>query len=383
MTVFKAYLKIAKKKGWLILLYLAIFFGLTVMSLMSQSFAGETEQSYSARSVPVGVINEDGGAGSQSLIDYIQRTNEVKLLENDTEALQEDLFYRNVAYIVRIPQGFADKCILGGESLKVTTVPGTYYGYYVEQQITNFLNFARVYAAAGFTESEIADAMSEREEAEVTLVDFSGNAGVAPAYSYFYRYLPYLFLSVLGYVMGYILMSVRRGSLPGRMRASAVPGRRQSVEGLAASGLIAIGLWGLCTGIVLFMYWPDFISGGRAPWYILNSFVMLVMALSLAYLLGTFVRTSNVLSGTVNIISLGMCFLCGAFVQIDYLSPAVRKIAQFLPIYWYESVNEILTEYGTVTGDVLSQALGGIGIQLVFAAAFVCVTLVASRERAA
>ena len=56
MAVFKAYLKITKKNGWMILMYLAIFFSLTVMF---QSFAGETEQGYSAQSVPVGVIDED------------------------------------------------------------------------------------------------------------------------------------------------------------------------------------------------------------------------------------------------------------------------------------------------------------------------------------
>ena len=66
------------------------------------------------------------------------------------------------------------------------------------------MNFVRGYAGAGFTEREMADAMSERDSAEVTLADVSGNAGIAPAYSIFYRYLPYLFLSLLGYVMGYI-----------------------------------------------------------------------------------------------------------------------------------------------------------------------------------
>ncbi len=380
MAVFKAYLKIAKKNGWMILLYLALFFSLTVMF---QSFAGETEQSYSAQSVPVGIIDEDGGRMAKSLVDYIGRTNEVKRLSEDEEMLQEDLFYRNVAYIVRIPKDFTERCIFGGEKLRVTTVPGTYSGYYVEQQITNFMNFARGYAGAGFTETEMADVMRERDSAKVTLVDVSGNAGIPLAYSYFYRYLPYLFLSVLGYVMGYILMGVRRGGLPGRMRASAVPIRRQNMEGLTASGLIAVGLWGVCTGAVFFMYGADFLSSGRAHWYLLNSFVMLLMALSLAHLIGTLVKTSNALSGTVNVVSLGMCFLCGAFVQVDYLSPGVRKAAQFLPVYWYESVNEMLTENSAIAGDVLEQVLGGIGIQLVFAAAFVCVTLVISRERTA
>lgn len=378
MTVFKVYLKIAKKNGWMILMYLVIFFGIT---LMFQQFAGEDTQMYTAESVPVGIIDEDGGTVAESLIHYIDRTNQVIMLQNDTESLQEDLFYKNVAYIVRIPRGFMEKCILGDDSLKVTTVPGTYYGYYVEQQITNFLNNARAYAAAGFTGKEISEAMETRKAAEVTLVDFSGNAGKTPAYSFYYRYLPFLFLNVLGYVMGYILMEVRRGNLPKRMRASAVPVRRQNLEGLAASGLLAVVLWAVCMGTAFAVYGSDFLNSGRVPWYLLNSFAMLLMALALSYLIGGFVRTSNALNGIVNVVSLGLCFLCGAFVEMDYLSSGVKKAAQFLPLYWYESVNEILTEHSAVTGDVLAEVVGGIGIQLVFAAAFVCVTLAASRER--
>ena len=133
-----------------------------------------------------------------------------------------------------------------GENLQVTAVPGTYAGYYVEQQIGSFLSFARSCGAAGFTEAEIASAMADREAAEVTLLDLGGNTGETPSYVFFFRYLPYLFLSLLCYVLGYILMGFRRGSLPQRMRASAVPVRRQSMEGLAAAGVIAFALWGIC-----------------------------------------------------------------------------------------------------------------------------------------
>ena len=229
MAVFKAYMRIAKKNMWMILMYLCIFLGVTVMF---QHFAGNETTQYTAQSIPVGIIDEDQGEAAKSLIRYIDRTNEIVYLEDDREALQENLFYRNVEYIVRIPQDFMEKCILGDEKLEVTTVPGTYSGSYVEQQISNFINFARCYGAAGFTEHELSETMAERETAKVEMLDVNGNGGSYPAYAFYYRYLPYLFLCVLCYVMGYILMGFRRGSLPDRMAASAVPARRQSMEGL-------------------------------------------------------------------------------------------------------------------------------------------------------
>ena len=377
MAVFKAYMKIAWKNKWMILLYLGIFFCVTILF---QRFVPEGAEGYTAESVPVGIVDEDGGEAAESLINYIGRTNETILLEDDRESLQEDLFYRNVGYIVRIPEGFMEKCILGEEKVEAVTVPGTYAGYYVDQQVNSYMVYARSYAAAGFTETEIASAMAHRDKAEVTLVDFSGNAGQVPAYTFYYRYLPYLLLSVLGYVMGYILMGFRRGSLPQRMRASAVPERRQSVEGLAASLVIALALWGVSVAVSVVMYRQDIYESGKLIWYLLNSLVMMLTALSLAYLVGTLVKSSNALSGIVNIISLGMCFVCGVFVEISYLSAGVRKAAQFLPVYWYETVNTLLTDHGTVAGSTRTAVLSGIGIQIIFAIAFVCVTLAVTKK---
>ena len=379
MAVFKAYMKIAWKNKWMILLYLGIFFCVTILF---QRFVPEGAEGYTAESVPVGIVDEDGGEAAESLINYIGRTNETILLEDDRESLQEDLFYRNVGYIVRIPEGFMEKCILGEEKIEAVTVPGTYAGYYVDQQVNSYMVYARSYAAAGFTETEIASAMAHRDKAEVTLVDFSGNAGQVPAYTFYYRYLPYLLLSVLGYVMGYILMGFRRGSLPQRMQASAVPERRQSIEGLAASLVIALALWGVSAAVSVVMYRQDIFESGKLIWFLLNSLAMLLTALSLSYLVGTLVKSSNALNGIVNIISLGMCFVCGVFVEIDLLSSGVRKAAQFLPVYWYETVNTLLTDHRTVAGSIRSEVLSGIGIQIVFAIAFVCVTLaVAKRSR--
>lgn len=375
MTVFKAYMKITKKNIWMILMYLMIFMSVTILV---QSSIGEQENVYRPKSVPVGVIDNDGGEAAQSLVRYIGRSNETVMLDDDRESLQEDLFYRNVDYIVRIPENFMETCIRGEEKLNVTTVPGTYAGYYVEQQIAGFIHSARSLSAAGFTEPELAASMDSREAAEVKMIDTGGNAGEAPKYSFYYRYMPYLFLSVLCYVMGYILMGFRRGSLPRRMAASPYAPRRQNMERLLASGLIAFALWGICQIVCFIMYGADLAGDGKALWYLANSLAMLLTCLTIAYFTGMFVRTANALSAIVNTLSLGMCFTCGVFVDLDMLSSGVRKAAQFLPLYWYETANDILADHGRIAGETAAQLMGSIGIQLVFAAAFVCMTLAVS-----
>ncbi|HJA67347.1 MAG TPA: ABC transporter permease [Candidatus Mediterraneibacter cottocaccae] len=380
MTVFKAYMKITKKNIWLIVMYLAIFYGLTIM--FQQFTATDGLSDYRAESVPVGIVDRDGGAAAEGLIDYLGRSNRIVLVEDDTESLQEHLFYRDVEYIVRIPENFMERCILGSETLDVTAVPDTYAGYYIGQQISSYINFASVYAAAGFTEKEIAKAMETREEAEVVLHDFSGNGGDAPGYTYYFRYLPFLLLSVICYVLGYILLAFHRGKLRDRMRASAVSAHRQNLEGMAAAGVISLALWAVCILTSALIYGKSFLESPGLYYYLLNSFALLVVSLAVAWLIGMVVKDSNALSGIVNVVGLGMCFLCGVFVEQDLLGSAVRRAAQFFPVYWYEYVNNLLTESGKVLENVRAEIFRGIGIQFLFAAALVCVTMVIVKRKA-
>ena len=50
------------------------------------------------------------------------------MLEDDREKLQEELFYRNVEYIVVIPENFYESCMVNGEVISVTKVPGSLFG---------------------------------------------------------------------------------------------------------------------------------------------------------------------------------------------------------------------------------------------------------------
>ena len=56
MTVFKAYMKIAKKNIWLFMMYLAIFFVVTVV--FQKVSAGEKKApGYQKASVPIGIVD--------------------------------------------------------------------------------------------------------------------------------------------------------------------------------------------------------------------------------------------------------------------------------------------------------------------------------------
>ena len=179
------------------------------------------------------MVDKDNGPLAEGLVKWLEGTHHVTMLEDNREKLQEELFYRNVEYIVVIPEDFYESCMVNGESISVTKVPGSYSAYYVDQQLESCLNTMRTYLKAGFSQKEAATAILDKKRGEVTMLDTDENSGTS-GWLYYFRYIPYLFFALLCYVMGYVLMAFKKDDIPKRMQASAVSARRQSLEGLLA-----------------------------------------------------------------------------------------------------------------------------------------------------
>lgn len=379
MTVFKCYMKILKQNLGLVFLYLGIFFS---VSIVLQMAAQKGEDSlYQTTSIDLGVVNPDDSLLSSGFVDYLSQIHHVTIMENDPETLQENLFYRNVEYIIQIPADFYKTCIQNGESLKVTKVPGSYSSYYIDQQISSYLDTMRTYLAAGFSQEEAITALKSQVHEPVTKLSSNSVSTDKSPLVYYFRYIPYLFLGALCYTMGYILMAFKKGDIQKRMAASAISSRRQTLEGLLAMGMIGAGLWFLGILGAVLMYRNNFLDSRMLPYYLLNTLLMLIVALSLSYLIGMFINNSDLLSGAANIVSLSMCFLCGVFVPMDVMDKSVLKVSQFLPVYWYEQVNEILSSHISLTSQLQEKVWLGMGIELLFAVVFVFLIMVVSKQR--
>ena len=377
MTVFKGYMKIIGQNKMLILLYVAIFFGCTILF---QSTAGKTETSYQAEKLNIGIVDEDGGSLAESLTEYLGNLHHLIPIENDVSEIQEKLYYREVDYVVRIPKNFYEKCIEGDEKLSVTKIPDTYSGSYVDQQINSFLNNAKTYQASGFTEAESASALEKTQSVKVMFSNDEKSTEDAP-YVYYFRYMPYLFLALFGFVMGNILIVFQNPNLKKRMAASPVSGRRQSLEGILCLSLAGLTLWIFVIVIGILFYGRDFYTSENFVYYLLNSASMLFVDIALAYLMGTIAPNRDALTGIANIISLGMCFLGGVFVPLEFMGSHVKAVSHFLPVYWYEKANDLLANFAHMTVSAREQFFKAVIIQLVFVGAFICLTLVVEKYK--
>ena len=101
MTVFKGFLTIAKRNLGMMFLYILIFLAI---SLFFQNTLDDSKSSgFQSESLPIAVIDLDGGELAEGFKDYLASIHHVKELPNDQNLLQERLFYRDIYYIVTIP----------------------------------------------------------------------------------------------------------------------------------------------------------------------------------------------------------------------------------------------------------------------------------------
>ena len=381
MTVFKGFLLLMKRNLGMLVMYMCIFCGICIaVQLMTK---GEGITHFEEESLNIAVIDRDGGALAKGLSEYLGERHNLKDVEDDKDKIQEEMFYRNIYYVVTIPKNFETKCLEKGEKIPTTKLPGTTSAFYVDQQINTFINDVRVLHDSGFTlEESITKVIDAGEtETEVKLIDKNGYGGQRAPHAFMFQYMPYMLLSVICYTISFIMIEYRRKDLRRRLLCSALSSRKQNLQLIFGYAVVGMGIWAVTMLIPTVMYGKEFLTDTNIFYYVVNAFIMTLVSMAISFVIGVLVHHEEVINGIVNVVGLGMCFTCGVFVSMDVLSKGVRVVAQFLPVYWYEVANGIIADNAVFTAAQRMELYKSYGIQLLFAAAIFSVGLVASKCR--
>lgn len=382
MRVFKGYLHIIKRNTGLMMMYIAIFIGISVAIQKSMADTG-VEGNFSAVKLSVAVIDREGGALGKTLKSYIE--NEQKLVEiaDDEQTIQEELYYRNVSYVIIVPQGAGEAFEKGESVVQTIKVPGSTMEYYLDAKINSLLNQIRIYHAGGFSVEEACEKALQLSTAKsrVRLVDVNGNGGQREDYNYYFRYLPYALLGGMIMCLSATIMAFKKKEVKRRMTCSAAPLWEQNIAAVAAFLIVGFAAWGICMAVQAIMYRGGIFTSPNMVWYLLNSLACMLVAMSLAYLSGMIVNTPGGLNGINNVISLGLCFLGGVFVPIEMLGKHIEKVSYFTPTYWYSRINSILGDYSVPGAQMMQTVIKGLLIQVIFAAACLGLTMAVSKAK--
>lgn len=382
MQVSKAFFMIARKRLLTAFIYIAIY--TFIILILSSTAEDSMKDNFSSVSLTIFIADEDQTPASRALCGYLDSLHEIADLNNDEEVLADQMYYRTLDYVLTIPAGFEDSLTSGKKEALLTDVkiPGSTNGYFVDQQISQYVQSLQLYLSGGYslteaiaeTDKSIADAVS------VTTVSFETEDSSSDSrVFYFFQYLPYIFIAILFSGMTPVLVTLNKKSIKNRTTCSALTLTSKNLQLAGSCVVYSLVVWLLFAGLNVLFYGTDCFTA-NAMLAMLNSLVFLLFAAALALLVSYFAPDDNVISMAANIVGLTMAFLCGIFVPQTMLSPSVLNVGRFLPAYWYIRANNMLAGFGNEVFD-LSIYRTCILIQLLFTAAIFCITLLVSRKR--
>ena len=109
MQVFKTFLRILNKNKLIIIFFsaLLIFFGGFNMKTSQNSM------SFQAKKPDILIVNLDEEKGiTKSLINYMSKNCNIVNIENSEEKIDDALFFRDVSYVIYIPENFNNEFLL-------------------------------------------------------------------------------------------------------------------------------------------------------------------------------------------------------------------------------------------------------------------------------
>jgi ABC-2 type transport system permease protein len=311
----------------------------------------------------------------------MEKNSNVPNIKMEEDAINDAIFYRDVNYVIYIPDNFRED-FLDNKSPEIQIKStGDYNASLAEMMIQKYIQTATIYIHAGLTEEEIIanvnDTLSKETEIEITSkLDTDGliNAG------FYFNFANYSILAGVIYVICLITFIFKTDKISKRTNVSSMSYKKLNRILLLSNGLFAIFMWFLYVVIgIILMGNILFTSHGLI--FIINSFFFTLCSLTLAFLLSIIMKTKETVNSIINVIALGSSFLCGAFVPAEFLPDSVLTIAHVLPSYWYIQTNDVVKKLETINFETLYPVFINISVLVGFSVLFIVIANVVSKKK--
>ena len=378
MTVFKTFWKIINKYKGTIILYtvILIIFGGINMS------TNDTETTFVDSKPDILIINKDEEIGiTKNLVDYLKQNSNIINVKNNEEAINDALFYRDINYVIYIPENYRQDVLNGLNPEINIKSTGDYSASLAEMMLSRYVQIQNIYKDNINNEDELIEAinnnLSKKSSVEMTSkLDASKMTKVA---SYF-NFASYSIMAVVIFIICLVLSSFHEKTVNKRTIISSMNYKEHNRLILFASFMYSVIVWFLYVVLGLILL-GNIIFTARGLMYLLNTFVFTFCALTIALLISTIVSNKNAINGIVNVVALGSAFLCGAFVPAEWLQKAVLNIAHILPAYWYINSNDLLKTMETINFETLKPVFNNMLVILAFAILFIIMNNIISKKK--
>ena len=378
MIVFKTFLKILNKNKFIIILYTVFLIGFGGFNMQTS----DNSTNFVASKPDIMIVNYDEEKGiTKDLIKYITDNSNIIELNNNEEAINDGLFYRDVNYVIYIPENYG-KDFMDGKNPEINIKStGDYQSSFAEMLLSRYIKVANIYQKSIDNEDELISKINETlsKESEVEITSKLDTDGLAKA-TFYYNFASYSILACLVYVICLVLSSFKDIKIQKRTIISSTDYRKLNRQLLLSNSLFSIILWGVYVALS-FVLIGDVMFSNQGIIYLINSFIFTMCATTIALFIGNLVSNKNAINGIVNVIALGSSFLCGAFVPMEWLPDGVLKIAHILPSYYYISSNESLKTLEVFNLETMQPIITNMIVILGFSIIFIILTNIVSKRK--
>ena len=382
MQVYKLCMKIFKKNMLGTLIYVAVF--IFVALLVFQMYTPAQLTDFSQSKTNMALILEEDTPLTRALEQQLSGIAVFKDIEDETENLQDALFFREVSYILRVPKGFTASFLSGGSpEMEKTILPGSFDTVYADTIINQFMNLARLYRddAKGMSQEEIfrnvGNDMSNTIKVNTQQKESNGDLFLI---KYHFNYLAYTFIASITMSISTILLVFNNVDIKRRSALAPINAHHITMQFILASLTFTLAIWIVMVSFTLALDYKE-LANINTIYFILNSFVFMLSVAGIAFLIGNLVKGREAVAAVSNIVTLGSSFLCGVFIPQELMGETVLKIASFTPTYWYVRANEKIVDLTQLSWSDFSNISSFLAIELGFAACFFILALVAGKRK--
>ncbi len=358
------------------LIYLAIF--LLILTLTN---VDSVESSYQASEMRLTVFDEDNSKASRELIAFLDKNHELVDIENDDDKLIDALYITEIHYVITINQGYEEKLAAGETEGLFSTrfLHENYTNKLADDTLNTYVSTVNAFLAGG-NDLDTAIEKTENvlsEKTDVKFENFSNNK-TSSKISGFFNYLPYAIFSLVISILSPVIISMNKKEVAFRTKCSSISDTSVNVQLVLASIIYVSIIWLFLMGLGIVRNGGLFT--GTMLYTILNTMAFTIVSVSIALLVAAIGLSENSLGFITQILGLGMAFLCGMFVPVEFLAKEVLAVGRFLPAYWYVRANNMICASGSEIFDA-GKVIKYMMVELLFAAAIMGVTVIIRKQK--
>ena len=346
MTIFKTFLKLVNKNKSHLILYTALLIAFTCITLSSD----QANINYVDAKPDVIIVDKDNSKLSNNLKNYFKQNSN---LREEVDNIEDELFYRFSSYVIYIPEGFEQSVIDGNiKEIEYKSI-SDYEANLANILLNQYLSALDIYKDIDTNIDDLINHIDKSLDNQVNVVVNSAlNTNELAKAGFYYSFMNYSLLAGCIYVLVVIISIFREKNVLKRNVISSMNYNKLNNKLLLASVLFGTIIWILYV-LLSFVIVGNIMLTSNCICMIILSFIFLIYCLSIGFLIANVINSKNAINGIINVIALGTSFLCGVFVNIEFLPSSVLNISKMIPNYYYIDAINKLTSIESISFDTI------------------------------